>query len=134
MIFPRECKEVGYAETRPCGDKTYFLSRYLVHRIGNGYEVLRLDLDPSEKGLLRTIVRSEVIASSEEVSWYPEKVSLNDRKRLVDLAARGGTRCTLFTGYDEHLTFVCDPDPDSYLNVHVYDVEPPLPSLSASIR
>ncbi len=133
MIFPRECKEVGYADTRPCGDRVYFLSRYLVHRIKDGYEVLGVDLDPAEKGMMRRILRVRGIATPGEVSWHPGKVQLHDRKHLVDLAGRSGTRCTIFTGRDEHITFVCDPDPAAFLTLHVYDVSPPLPSLSATL-
>ena len=40
MIFPGQCKEVGYASTKPCGDQVYFLSRWLVRDTGTGYEVL----------------------------------------------------------------------------------------------
>lgn len=134
MIFPRECKEVGYADTRPCGERVYFLSRYLVHRAKEGYEVLQVDLDPTEKGMLRSILHTTVIASPEEVTWYPHQVQLYDRRHLVDLAAQSPVRCTLFSGLDEHLTFVCDPDPSAFLTVHVYDLEPPLPTLSASLQ
>lgn len=134
MIFPRECKEVGYADTKPCGDRVYFLSRFLVHRVGDGHEVLRVDLDPAGKGMLRRILHTRVIATSDEVSWYPDKVQLYDRRHLVDLALQSGTRCTIFSGHDEHLTFVCDPDPLSFLTVHVYDISPPLPTLSATLQ
>jgi hypothetical protein len=134
VIFPRECKEVGFARTHPCGDRVYFLSRYLVHPVGAGYEILQVDLDPQESTLLRTVLRTRVIATADEVTWYPQKVQLYDRRRLVDLAAATGTRCTLFSGLDEHLTFVLDPDPGAYLTVHVYDVMPPRPSLSASLQ
>ncbi|MDD1677790.1 MAG: hypothetical protein LUO93_01215 [Methanomicrobiales archaeon] len=134
MIFPRECKEVGYADTHPCGDRVYFLSRFLVQKAGEGYEVLRVDLDPAGKGMLRRLLRTYLLATPDEVSWYPQKVQLHDRRHLVDLAVRSGTRCTIFSGYDEHITFVCDPDPSSFLTVHVYDIEPPLPTLSATLR
>jgi hypothetical protein len=134
VIFPRECKEVGYADTHPCGDLVYFLSRYLVRKMENGYEVLRVDPDPKGTGMLRRILRTHVIATPEEVIWYPEKVQLYDRRHLVDLAVRSGTRCTIFSGRDEHITFVCDPDPASFLTIHVYDIEPPLPTLSATLR
>jgi len=40
MIFPEQCKLVGFAATRPCGDQVYFLSRYLVRDTGDGYELL----------------------------------------------------------------------------------------------
>jgi hypothetical protein len=134
VIFPRECKEVGYADTRPCGDRVYFLSRYLVRKMEEGFEVSRVDPDPTGTGMMRRILRTHVLATPEEVSWYPEKVQLYDRKRLVDLAVQSGTRCTIFTGRDEHITFVCDPDPASFLTVHVYDITPPLPTLSATVR
>jgi hypothetical protein len=134
VIFPRECKEVGYADTRPCGDQVYFLSRYLVRKRGEGYEVLQVDLDPAGTGMLRPVLRTHVLATPEEVSWYPQKVQIYDRKRLVDLAVKSGTRCTIFSGLDEHITFVCDPDPASFLTVHIYDITPPLPTLSATVR
>ena len=54
MIFPEQCKQVGYAATKPCGDKVYFLSRYLVRDTGDGYEVLEITPDPAGKGLMRT--------------------------------------------------------------------------------
>lgn len=134
MIFPCECEEVGYADSQPCGDRVYFLSRYLVRKTETGHEIVQVDLNPEEKGMLRRILRTNVIASSDEVSWYPEKVQLYDRKHLVNLAGKSRTRCTIFTGYDEHLSFVCDPDPSVFLTVHVYDITPPLPSLSATLR
>jgi hypothetical protein len=134
VIFPRECKEVGYADTRPCGERVYFLSRYLIQREDEGHAVLRVDPDPREKGMLRRILRTHLLAPPQEVAWYPEKVQIYDRRRLVDLAVQSGKRCTIFTGKDEHLTFVCDPDPTSFLTVHVYDISPPLPTLSATLR
>lgn len=61
MIFPVQCKEVGYASTKPCGDRVYFLSRYLVRDTGAGTEVLEITPDPAGSGMMRTIVASKVI-------------------------------------------------------------------------
>jgi hypothetical protein len=58
MIFPEQCKQVGYASTKPCGDQVYFLSRYLVRDTGDGYELLEITPDPEGKGMMRTIVAS----------------------------------------------------------------------------
>jgi hypothetical protein len=80
------------------------------------------------------MVRTHLLATPAEVTWHPQKVQLYDRRHLVDLAVRSGTRCTIFTGFDEHLTFVCDPDPTAFLTVHVYDIAPPLPALSSTLR
>jgi hypothetical protein len=133
VIFPRECKEVGYASTKPCGDRTYFLSRYLIHETPAGYEILEVEPDPAGTGLMRDLIRTRVIATPGDVLRHPEKVNLYDRARLVRIASESGCRCTIFSGRDEHATFVLDPDLSSFLTVHVYDNFPPLPALSAAI-
>jgi hypothetical protein len=134
VIFPEQCKSVGFASTKPCGDQVYFLSRYLVRETGTGYEVLEITLDDAVRGMMRPIVSSRVIAGTHEVYRYPEKVNLHDRTRLVQLALETGYRCTVFSGLDEHMTFVLDPDLSGFCTIHVYDVTPPRPSLSACIR
>jgi hypothetical protein len=133
VIFPEQCKCVGFATTKPCDDKVYFLSRYLVKDCGDGFELLEVTPDPRGKGMMRDIVSSRVLAEKNDVFWFPEKVQINDRALLVRLALDSGYRCTIFTGLDEHTTFVLDPDFSGFLAIHVYDVTPPRPSLSASI-
>jgi len=134
LIFPLQCKEVGFASEKPCGDRVYFLSRYLVRDTGSGHEVLEITPDPAGSGMMRSIVASKVIASEGETCHYSEKVQLHDRTRLIGLALDTGYRCTIFTGFDEHMTFVLDPDITGLLQVHVYDITPPRPSLSTCIR
>ena len=134
MIFPEQCKQVGYASTKPCGDLVYFLSRYLVRDTGTGYELLEITPDPAGSGMMRRIVASKTIAPEQETYRYLEKVQIHDRTRLIGLALDSGFRCTIFTGLDEHMTFVLDPDMSGLLRIHVYDVAPPRPSLSACIR
>ena len=134
MIFPAHCKVVGHATTKPCDNKVYFLSRYLLRDAGNGYDLLEVTTDPAGSGMMRDIVSSRVLATTGEVYRYPEKVNLNNRTRLVELAKDSGYRCTIFTGHDEHQNFVLDPDLSGFLTIHVYDVSPPHPSLSACIR
>jgi len=134
MIFPEQCKNVGYASTKPCGDRVYFLSRYLVRETGTGFELLEITPDPAGSGMMRNIVDSKVIATAQETYRYPEKVQIHDRTRLICLALDTGFRCTIFTGLDEHMTFVLDPNISGLLRVHVYDLTPPRPSLSACIR
>jgi hypothetical protein len=134
VIFPEHCKVVGLASTRPCGDKVYALSRYLLRETERGYELLEIALDPAKKTVMRDIVSSCVLAIPDEVCHYPEKVQLNDRTRLVRLALESGYRCTVFTGLEENMTFVLDPDISGFLTVHVYDVIPPRPTLSAALK
>ena len=133
MIFPRECKEVGYADTEPCGKCVYFLSQYLVHKTGTGYEIIRVRTDPDDTGLMREVSSEEVLVYGVDVSWYPERVNITNRAGLIRLATESGRRCTIFSGLDEHMTFVLDPDLSALLIVHVYDVRPPLPALSARV-
>jgi len=134
VIFPAQCKTIGFASGKPCGEKVYFLSRYLVHPVRDGYEILEVSLDPAEKGMMRSITSSRVLASAQEVYRYPEPVQIHDRAKLVRLAADSGRRCTLFFGLDEHMTFVLDPDRSGLLTIHIYDASPPRPSLSSCIR
>ncbi len=134
MIFPDHCKYVGIASTRPCGDRVYTLSRYLLCETERGYELREVILDHTGKNVMRKIISSRVLATPAELYCYPEKVQLNDRARLVRLASESGYRCTVFTGLEENMTFVLDPDLSGFLTVHVYDVIPPRPTLSASLK
>jgi hypothetical protein len=133
VIFPEHCKYIGRASTRPCGDVVYSLSRYLLHETDRGYELLEITLDRAKKSVMRKVISSKVLATPEEIFCYPKKVQLNDRARLVRLASENGHRCTIFTGLEENMTFVLDPDLSGFLPVHVYDVIPPRPTLSASL-
>lgn len=133
MIFPAHCKEVGYASSKPCGDRVYFLSRYLIHEIPGGHDVLEVELHRQKKGMMREVISSSVLAGNAEVYLWPGRVQLHDRAGLVRKAISTGYRCTIFRGLDEHLTFVLDPDLSLFQLVHVYDAIPPRPSLSACI-
>ena len=135
MIFPRECKEVGFAETKPCGDRVYFLSEYGVRKTAHEYEIIRFHKEDSETGLMRTVNRTEVIIPPGEVTLYPYRINIHNRAGLVRLALESGTRATIFRGLDEHMTFIVDPDLSGFLPIYVYDVVPPaLPSLSYAVR
>jgi len=138
VIFPERFKCVGLATTKPCDEKVWFLSRYLIHDLGflssgTGLELLEVVPDPEEKGVMRNIISTKVLAKAGEVCRYPEKVQIHNRTLLVKLALGTGFRCTVFTGLDEHMTFVLDPDLSEFLKLHVYDASPPRPSLSACI-
>ncbi len=128
-----ECKEVGVASGRPCGDAVYFLTRYLLRPAGDSFDVLAIEPDPGASGLMRPVASERLLADHREVAVHPERVRLWDRAQLYRLARASGQRCTVFTGLDEHTTFVLDPA-DELLEIHVYDIEPPRPNLSAGIR
>ncbi len=129
-----EYREVGVVNERPCGDTVYFLTRYLLRPAGSSFEVLAVEPDLETTGLMRSVVTERLLAGSEEVAVYPDRVRLHDRARLLRLARETGRRCTVFIGLDEHMTFVLDPADELLLEVHVYDIEPPRPNLSAAIR
>jgi hypothetical protein len=134
VIFPPLCKEVGSGLDKASSDQAYFLTQYLIRRGESGHQVLEIKTDPEGQGLMRRVVSAQVLAEGDDVCQYPERVQLYDRTRLIRLAQQSGCRCTIFTGLDEHMTFVLDPDPSSLLTIHVYDIEPPRPSLSACIQ
>lgn len=133
MIFPRECKEVGSALDKKKSDQVYFLTRFLIGRDQRGLFLSAVTPDPHGRRLMRPIVQEQCIASGDEVFLYPSPVQIHDRALLIRLACESAHRCTVFRGLDEHMTFVCDPDPAALQVVHVYDISPPLPSLSATI-
>ncbi|HDR73764.1 MAG TPA: hypothetical protein ENN85_07625 [Methanoculleus sp.] len=133
MIVPAHCKEVGYASSKPLGDRVYFLSRYLIHETGGGFEVLAVQAGEGDGGMMRPVRKTRVLAREGEVAVHPEPVNLFNRADLVLRAAQSGKRCTIFRGPDEHMTFVLDPAPEALCRIHVYDAAPPYPSLSRTI-
>lgn len=134
MIFPPECKVVGHAFQKPVGDKVYFLSEYLVRRVQDGFELLRVIPDPHGTGMMRDILHEEVLATAEETVMYSERVNQHDRAGMVRRALKTGKRCTIFGAMDEHMNFVLDPDLSEFQIVHVYDIRPPRANLSVTIE
>ncbi|MDD1666722.1 MAG: hypothetical protein LUQ23_04235 [Methanomicrobiales archaeon] len=135
MIFPGHCKEVGYVTGKPCGDRVYFLTRYMIREQNGGYEIIEVVQKPDGRGMMRGGAALRTIAEGRDVVMHPTPVNLHDRTNLINLARDSGHRCTIFRGLDEHTTFVCDPDPSLLLTLHVYDIlPPPMPHLSATIR
>jgi hypothetical protein len=135
LIFPGQCKEVGFVTGKPCGDRVYFLTRYMIREGTGGYEILEAGQDPRDRGSMRGVISLRTVAEGKDVVVHPSPVNLHDRANLISLALESGHRCTIFHGLDEHTTFVCDPDPSALLTLHVYDlVPPPRAHLSATIR
>ena len=134
MIFPGHCKEVGAFTGKPCGERVYFLTRYLIRESPGGTEVLEVEQVPGDRGMMRKIASMKILAAGDDVVTCPQPVNLHDRTALLHLAIASGHRCTIFRGLDEHTTFICDPDPSAILILHVYDILPPRPHLSATLR
>jgi hypothetical protein len=133
MIFPPHCKCIGYAGNKPVGDRVYFLSEYLIHEVPGGFEILAVKPADGD-GLMRDIESVTQIAGPDDVYMYPEPVVLHNRGDLIKKALQTNKRCTIFTGIEEHMIFICDPDPASLLTVHVYDVTPPRPHLAGTVQ
>jgi len=134
VIFPGHCKEVGAVTGKPCGERVYFLTRYLIRESSDGTEVLEVEQIPEDRGMMRKVASLRTLVAGDEVATYPQPVNLHDRTALLHLALASGHRCTIFRGLDEHTTFICDPDPSGLLTLHVYDILPPRPHLSATIQ
>ncbi|MBN2734563.1 MAG: hypothetical protein JXQ82_06905 [Methanomicrobiaceae archaeon] len=137
MIFPRQCKEVGFADKKPFGDLVYFLSRYLIKKTDYGFEIIEIETE-GKTGLLRRMKSSKKLAGDSETYMYPNQVLLFDRANLIRLAKESfdktGRRCTIFKGFDEHMTFVIDADLSGLLKIYLYDAEPPWPNLSEIVK
>jgi len=134
MIFPPECKVVGHAFEKPVGDRVYFLSEYLVRRVEDGFELLKVTPDPDGTGMMRDILHEEVLATADETVLYSERINQHDRVGIVRRALSTGKRCTIFGAMDEHMNFVLDPDLSLFQTVHVYDIRPPRANLSVTIE
>ena len=127
-----ECKSVGIAASRPCGDQVYFLTRYLLRPSGTSYDLLEVEPDPDAGGLMRPIRSERLLVPADEVAVHAERVILADHSTLVQLARAHGRTCTVFFGHDEHVTFVLAPEAEPLVTIHVYDLEPPRPNLAAT--
>lgn len=134
MIFPRHCKEVGYASGMPLGRKVYFLSRYLIVETDGGYEIGEVRAAPDGEGLMRDVEGYVRLAAADETTIWPEKVILHNRADLIRKAESTGKKATVFRGIDEHMSFVIDPDPSVLLEVHLYDAKPPVAVLSETAK
>ncbi|ADN37235.1 conserved hypothetical protein [Methanolacinia petrolearia DSM 11571] len=134
MIFPRHCKEVGYASGMPLGKKVYFLSRYLIVETDGGYEIGEVRFVPGGTGLMRDVEEYVCLADAADTTVWPDKVILHNRADLIKKAASTGKKAVIFRGIDEHMSFVIDPDPSALLEVHLYDAKPPVAVLSETAK
>lgn len=127
MIFPVEYKSVGIKDQERRGEPVYFATEYLISR--QGPALYRVESRGS--GFMREVTELDKIASGEEIFFYPDIVDTRNRASLIKLAykiCRGKKANTVvFSGPDEHITFVKDPDPSAILSIEVLDVSPPSP-------
>lgn len=127
MIFPQDYKFVGIKDREHRGEPVYFSTQYLISREGPSlYQV-----ESRGSGFMREVSELRLLASGEEMAFYPQILDTRNRTLLIDLATeicRGGKANTVvFQGPDEHVTFVKDPDPAEVLEIEVLDVSPPHP-------
>jgi hypothetical protein len=134
MIFPTECKYIGSATTKPYGDTVvYFLTKYLIHPIPEGFEILEVEHE-GENGYLRKVKSVRILVRSEDITIWEGSITPHDRTGLIKKALSTGKRCTIFGATDEHQTFVLDPDLSGLETVHVYDIIPPRANLSENLK
>lgn len=133
MIFPTECKYVGSAATKPLGDKVYFLTKYLIHPVPEGFEILEVEAEKGS-GYLRDIKSVRRLVGPDDIAMWEGSITPHDRAGLIKKALTTKKRCTIFGANDEHWTFVLDPDLSGFETVHVYDITPPRANLSETIR
>lgn len=133
MIFPTECKYIGSAATKPYGDTVYFLTKYLIHPIPEGFEILDVEHE-GENGYLRKVKSVRRLVGPKDIAVWDGSITPHDRTGLIRKALSTGKRCTIFGANDEHLTFVLDPDLSDMETVHIYDIKPPRANLSENLK
>lgn len=127
MIFPLDYKFVGIKDREHRGEPVYFSTQYLISREGPSlYQV-----ESRGSGFMREVSSLRLLASGEEIAFYPHILDTRNRTLLIDLAGEicrsGKANTVVFQGPDEHITFVKDPDPAQVLEIEVLDVSPPDP-------
>ena len=133
MIFPERFKGIGVGIEKPLGDLIYFLSDYIIVPQETGAEIYAVE-GGTRKGIFKEGCSLRLLAGAGETTYFPEPVNQHNRADLILKAASTGKRCTIFTGHDEHQTFVIDPDPSVLTTIHVYDITPPRPHLAATVQ
>lgn len=126
MIFPDDYKTVGIKDDERPGDPIYFSTEYLISR--SGPRVYRVT--SRGEGFMREVEKLDLISSGSEIVEWPEKVDTRNRTLLIELACRlrqKGAKTVIFTGPDEHITFIHESDPNEILNIDILDVCPPNP-------
>lgn len=133
MIFPQEYKHVGVTHIHPDEDSKepiYFLTHYMLVEKCNGNKWL-YQVEHSGEGLLRKAESVDLITKPENIVSFPEKLNIKDRSLLIQKAAelcKNGITTVIFTGIDNHVTFVHEPDPSAILELEILDIAPPHPS------
>ncbi|HIH70283.1 DUF7714 family protein [Methermicoccus shengliensis] len=131
MIVPDEPKYVGVCSEKPNRtSRVYFLTRYLLEE--KGTELTLYELETRGEGIMRDVVDVKVLAEPQEIVRYDKEVDIHNRAELVEIAhmlCGDGVNTVVFKGMDGHITFVHEPDIDQILNIEVYDVVPPHPSM-----
>jgi len=126
MIFPEDYKTVGIKDDERPGDLIYFSTEYLISR--NGPKLYQVT--SCGEGFMREVEKLELMSSGAEIVEYPEKVDTRNRTLLIELASglrQKGVMTVVFTGPDEHVTFVHEPDLGQILTIDILDVSPPNP-------
>ena len=127
MIFPEEYKFVGVKDRESRGDPIYFSTQYLISREGPSLYAVK----SSGQGFMRAVDELQLIASGDEITFYPEKVDTRNRAFLIELAdeicRKKNAITAVFQGPDEHINFVHKPDLSQILEIEVLDVSPPDP-------
>ncbi|WP_445475036.1 DUF7714 family protein [Methanococcoides methylutens] len=144
MIFPDEYKCVGVTGIHPDDAEEniiYFLSEYMIVEDSVGDDDVEYSIYHVTKqgdDLLREVEKLDLVASKEQVIKYDQKLNIKDRALLIETAAdlcKDGVNTVIFTGVDNHVTFVHEPSLSEILEIEIVDVVPPEPSwLSHVVR
>ena len=134
MIFPVHCKFVGVRRcaNKYCapkrGDKIYFSSKYQITFYNKKAAIY--EVKSEGEGLLREVKEVNKIADFDNALIYDKKVDIFNRGKLIReavLLCNKTITTVVYQGFDEHWTFVHQPDL-TYLNeVEIFDISPPDP-------
>jgi hypothetical protein len=132
LIFPDHCKFVGvrHCTDEYCGpkigDKIYFSSKYQLtfdNRRAAIYEI-----ESKGEGLIREIIAVNKIAGFYDTFIYNKRIDIFNRGKLIEKTAQlcnKTIKAVVYQGFDEHWTFVYEPDLLCLNEIEIFDISPP---------
>ena len=140
MIFPDHCRFVGvrgcadeYCEPK-IGDKIYFSSKYQITFYNK--KVAIYEVESEGEGLIKEVKAVNKIAGFNNTLIYDKKVDIFNRRKLIQETVHLCNKTittVVYQGFDEHWTFVHEPDLTCLNEVEIFDISPPDPPYLVTI-
>jgi hypothetical protein len=110
------------------GDKIYFSSKYQI--IFYNEKAAIYEVESEGEGLIKEVKKVNKISGFDNTLIYDKKVDIFNRGKLIQEAVclcNKTITTVAYQGFDEHWTFVHEPDLTCLNKVEIFDISPPDP-------